>query len=100
MREQKSPIEIVVKKGEPWVELASGSDLSGWARNEQIQYNQMYRQAENVQFFRKTFDFLTDNGIAGDYFEFGCHRGRTFRMALSEARRQNRDAMHFLAFDS
>ena len=32
------------------------------------------------------FIFLTDNRVVGDYHEYGCHRCRTFRMALTEAR--------------
>jgi hypothetical protein len=51
-------------------------------------------------FFRRVFDFLSENEIRGDYHEYGCHRCRTFRMALTEARRHNLDQMKFWAFDS
>jgi hypothetical protein len=88
------------KFGEPWVVLADAEDLRSWGRDEEITYNQVNRQAEKVLFFRRTFDFLTDSRIQGDYFEFGCHRCRTFRMALTEARRHNLDNMQFHAFDS
>ena len=60
----------------------------------------MNRQTEKSLFFRKTFDFLTDNRVKGDYLEFGCHRARTFRMALTEARKHNLQDMNFWAFDS
>lgn len=85
---------------EPWVYLADGKALSDWSREEQIQYNQRNRQAAKYAFFVAAFDFLHGNDIVGDYYEFGCHRARTFRMALTEARRQNMNDMRFLAFDS
>lgn len=85
---------------EPWVDLPDAAALSDWDRESEIAYNQMSRHTEKARFFRGAFDFLTDNRIAGDYHEFGCHRCRTFRMALTEARRHNMDSMSFLAFDS
>ena len=30
--------------------------------------------------FYKAGSFTAGDKIEGDYFEFGCHRGRTFRM--------------------
>lgn len=86
--------------GEPWVKLPTGAELASWSRDDEIALNQSNRQTEKYSFFVKTFDFLTDNRIRGDYHEFGCHRCRTFRMALSEARRHNLDQMRFWAFDS
>src|SRR5271155_2595482 len=88
------------KLGEPWVVLPDGADLRGWGRDEEIAYNQINRQTEKALFFRRTFDFLTDSRVHGDYLEFGCHRCRTFRMALTEARRHNLETMQFHAFDS
>jgi len=85
---------------EPWVNLPTGEYLAGWRRDDEIAYNQRLRQEEKYRFFQYIFDFLSDNGIAGDYLEFGCHRCRTFRMALSEARRHDLDGMRFFAFDS
>ncbi len=93
-------LAIEGKDGEPWIKLPDGRALADWSREDEIAYNQSNRQAEKLQFFRRTFDFLVDNRVTGDYFEFGCHRCRTFRMALTEARRHNLDAMRFLAFDS
>ena len=88
------------RPGEPWVTLATGPELARWGRDEEIAYNQRNRQTEKALFYRRTFDFLTDNRVQGDYHEYGCHRCRTFRMALTEARRHNLAGMHFLAFDS
>jgi len=87
-------------KREPWVNLGGGDDLYYWERNDQVAYNQTMRQNEKHRFYQFAFDYLQENGIKGDYYEFGCHRARTFRMALTEARRQNMDKMHFHAFDS
>lgn len=85
---------------EPWVDLPGNGALASWGREDEIAYNQVNRQTEKALFYRRTFDFLTDNRVAGDYYEFGCHRCRTFRMALSEARRHNLAESRFLAFDS
>ncbi|MCC3405801.1 MAG: hypothetical protein JGK17_09445 [Microcoleus sp. PH2017_10_PVI_O_A] len=85
---------------EPWVKLANGSDLENWSRQDEIAYNQTNRQCQKLAFFMQAFDFLTDNKIEGDYHEYGCHRVRTFRMALTEARRHNLESMKFFAFDS
>ncbi|MBC9879792.1 hypothetical protein G8O24_20845 [Bradyrhizobium sp. INPA01-394B] len=85
---------------EPWVEIADGAALANWSGEDEIRYNQQVRQGEKLKFFRQVFDFLKENEIAGDYHEFGCHRARTFRMALTEARRKNLDEMAFWAFDS
>ncbi len=93
-------IAIEARNGEPWLMLADGSALINWGREDEISYNQMNRQTEKAMFFRRTFDFLTDNRVHGDYHEFGCHRCRTFRMALTEARRHNLATMEFHAFDS
>ncbi len=91
---------IVRIDGEPWVKLANGRDLARWAKQDEIRYNQGNRQAEKYLFFRRIFDFLNENEIRGDYHEYGCHRCRTFRMALTEARKHNLNDMKFWAFDS
>jgi Macrocin-O-methyltransferase (TylF) len=85
---------------EPWVQLADGEALANWSASDEIRYNQQNRQSGKLGFFRQVFDFLKENEIAGDYHEYGCHRGRTFRMALTEARRENLHDMKFWAFDS
>ncbi len=86
--------------GEPWVALSTGEELAGWGKEEEVAYNQRLRQVEKYAFYRWAMDFLYANDVRGDYFEFGCHRARTFRMALTEARRKNFDRMRFWAFDS
>jgi hypothetical protein len=59
------------------------------------------RYEERAWFFRQIFDyFKCRNQLQGDYYEFGCHKAITFRMALREARRRNIDWMDFWAFDS
>ena len=85
---------------EPWCHLHTGKDLAEWTKNDEIKWNQTHRQSEKYKFFIKVFDAITENKVEGDYFEFGCHKGRTFRMALTEARHHNIDCMSFLAFDS
>jgi hypothetical protein len=95
-----TPVEIAPMADEPWVRLGNHKDLNNWSRDDEIALNQSNRQTQKYQFFVRTFDFLTDNRVRGDYLEFGCHRCRTFRMALTEARRHNLDAMKFWAFDS
>lgn len=92
--------EIQRLTGEPWVKLANGRELATWSKDDEIRYNQGNRQSEKYLFYRRTFDFLHENEIVGDYHEYGCHRARTFRMCLTEARRHNLDKMKFWAFDS
>jgi hypothetical protein len=94
-------IPIKTKKSEPWVQLSTGQDFKNWKHEDEIAYNQALRQTEKYAFFIKTMDFLADNRILGDYHEYGSHRVRTFRMALTEARRkQALKDMKFFSFDS
>ena len=92
--------EVKARADEPWVELPDAAAFTDWDRKDRIIYNQAARQKEKARFFQRTFDFLTDNRIVGDYHEYGCHRARTFRMALSEAARHQLETMKFHAFDS
>ncbi len=85
---------------EPWVKLPDHSAFETWSKQDEVAYNQANRQIEKYRFFVKAFDFIQDCKLVGDYHEFGCHRVRTFRMALSEARRHFLDHMKFWAFDS
>jgi hypothetical protein len=85
---------------EPWVDLASESQFLHWSKADLISNNQRLRQQEKYRAFCLIFDMLAENQISGDYFEFGCHRVRTFRMALTEARKRDLHDMHFYAFDS
>jgi len=94
------PFDVTGRLDEPWVELADGKELASWSHDDEITYNQVNRQREKHRFFVRAFDFVNDNRIRGNYLEFGCHRVRTFRMALTEARRHGMDWMKFYAFDS
>jgi Macrocin-O-methyltransferase (TylF) len=96
----RAALAISPKLEEPWVELPNGRTLADWNHGDEVAYNQADRQTEKALMFRRTFDFIKDNRISGDYHEFGCHRCRTFRMALSEARLHNMSGMEFWAFDS
>lgn len=86
--------------GEPWVYLATGKDLEKWNKEDEIAYNQATWQSHKLALYVQMFHFLSANDIKGDYYEFGCHKARTFRMALTEARRHNLENMKFFAFDS
>jgi len=97
---QDAHTQIEGKRGEPWVNLPGEQGLTQWTRDDLVTYNQINRHIEKAVFFQRVFDFLTDNRVVGDYLEFGCHRCRTFRMALTEARRHNLSATKFMAFDS
>ena len=85
---------------EPWIVLPTEKDFDPWTEQDMIQYNQQLRNAQKYLFFKNAFDLICANNVEGDYLEFGCHRARSFRMALGEARRQNLRNMRFLAFDS
>lgn len=85
---------------EPWVSLDTETDFRAQSGVDPITASQCLRQEEKYRFYRLALDMVKANEISGDYFEFGCHRVRTFRMALTEARRQGLDRMHFHAFDS
>ena len=99
-RSRSSPALIERAPSEPWVTLPSAAELGGWGHEQSIAYNQGNRQLHKALFYQAAFDFLTCNTVIGDYYEFGCHRCRTFRMALSEARRHNLENINFYAFDS
>lgn len=95
-----SLINIAPIAQEPFVLIENGNVLSDWDKDKEVIYNQQIRQCEKVRFYRNAFEFLYGHSIKGAYFEFGCHKVRTFRMVLSEARKKNMDEMLFFAFDS
>ena len=77
------------------------NDFDNWDKEAEISYNNNeVRQKEKYRFFQLAYDYLSANGVEGDYYEFGCHRVRTFRMSLSEARKKNLTKTNFYAFDS
>jgi hypothetical protein len=90
----------VATDAEPWVRLDRGDDIANWQHDDEVHHNQQNRHTQKHHFYANVFDYLKENRIDGDYYEFGCHRVRTFRMALTEARHQNMESMRFLAFDS
>ncbi len=51
------------------------------------------------KFLWTAFKALDVNGIDGDYAEFGCHSGTTFRLAFDQIR-QRKIPRHMWAFDS
>ena len=91
---------VVGMTDEPWIYLPDGREMADWSEQDLIAFNQKHRQMVKHTFYLHAFDLQKSNRIMGDYFEFGCHRARTFRMALTEARRRFMDDMRFLAFDS
>ncbi|MDD2448195.1 MAG: macrocin O-methyltransferase [Sulfurimonas sp.] len=77
------------------------NDFSKWSKKDEIEYNNNeIRYKERYRFFQNAFDYLSANFIIGNYFEFGVHKARTFRIALSEAKKKDIDSMNFYAFDS
>jgi hypothetical protein len=85
---------------EPWCDLHAGDKLMRWNKEDEIKWNQTHRQRSKYKYYIDAFDFIKENNVKGHYFEFGCHRVRTFRMALTEAYRHQMDDMYFYAFDS
>ena len=76
-------------------------DFTSWNKSNEIEYNNNeIRYKARYEFFQNAFDYLAGNFIAGNYLEFGVHKARTFRIALSEAKKKNFTNMSFYAFDS
>jgi len=77
------------------------NDFENWDEKSKIDYNNNeIRVKEKYRFFQLAYDYLYGNEVHGDYYEFGCHKARTFRMSISEARKKDFDFMRFYAFDS
>lgn len=91
-----------IARSEPWfnTRLDSITGKQEWDKEDEIIWNQIHRQNHKHDFYIKAFDFISDNKIDGDYHEFGCHRCRTFRMAMLEAKRHFLTDMNFYAYDS
>ena len=91
------------KRSEPWFNerLNSITGQDKWTKNDEIISNQIKRQEAKHYFFYQAFEFIIENSIEGDYHEFGCHRCRTFRMALLEASKHFLEKkIKFYAYDS
>lgn len=93
-------VEIKTTPIEPYVMLENGLELANWDKDCEVAYNQQLRHKQKLGFYRDAFEFVYTHKLAGDYYEFGCHKARTFRMALTEARKKNFVDMNFFAFDS
>ena len=83
-------------KQEPFIKIPSSSEISKIENSERISINQQRRQSIKFDFFKTAYDFLSDSEIEGDYFEFGCHKARTFRMAMSASEFYNFKNTRFL----
>ena len=91
------------KRSEPWFNerLISITGNDEWTKQDEIISNQIKRQEAKHYFFYQAFEFITENSIEGDYHEFGCHRCRTFRMAMLEASKHFLEKkINFYAYDS
>ena len=97
-----NPAVNTSKYSEPWFsdQLISLTGKKEWTKEDRIIWNQIQRQGDKHKFFMHAFEFISDNGITGDYHEFGCHRCRTFRMAMLESKRHFLEDMRFWAYDS
>jgi hypothetical protein len=93
-------MDILGISSEPYVKLPNDSHFTNHTKDSEVVINQQRRQKQKFEFYLNTFDFLNDSQIRGDYLEFGCHKGRTFRMALAAAAFYRIDAISFHAFDS
>ena len=93
-------LEIEGNENEPYVNIPNSTHVMDHSKSLEIKINQQRRQKEKFNFFLNTFDFLNDSQIEGDYYEFGVHKARTFRMALSCAKFYNIQKISFHAFDS
>jgi len=61
--------------------------------------NQYHEEMDRRAFMRKAFAALAFNGISGDYVEFGCCGGMTFKLAYQESRKRGLNSKLW-AFDS
>jgi O-methyltransferase len=59
----------------------------------------LHEMPQRKEFFRRAFHYLTFNSIDGDYAEFGCYGGMTFRIAWSACHNVGYGA-HLWGFDS
>ena len=96
----KKFFNIEMQETEPYVYIPSEKDIDKFSKEEIITINQSRRQRDKFKFYIDAFDYLNNTNLTGDYFEFGCHRARTFRMALSSAKFHNSKINYFRAFDS
>lgn len=80
--------------------VLNGQDFIDWSASKAAPFSTEILNRETVRFWQMAFGYAITSGIDGDYHEFGCFSGRTFRVALSEARRNDMHTMRFYAYDS
>lgn len=97
---QRMMVQLSSLDKEPYVELPNYDNFKNHSKELEVSINQNRRQLEKFKFFINSFDFLNDSQIYGDYLEFGIHKARTFKMALSCAKFYNINDISFHAFDS
>jgi hypothetical protein len=78
----------------PYIQINTQSRFST------ITSNQKFRQKIKAHFFHLCFDYIKDQNIIGDYFEFGTHKFRTFYMAYKFSEIYTIESMNFNLFDS
>ena len=95
-------MDSIYRLSEPYFndQLLSITGQDRWSKQDEILWNQVKRQSDKHTFYQYAYEFISDNHVDGDYHEFGCHRARTFRMALLEASRHFLDNTKFYAYDS
>ena len=79
---------------EPYVRIKTSKKYKS------IGFNQKFRQEIKANFYALCFDYLDDQEINGDYFEFGVHKFRTFYMAYKFSEIKSLNSMSFRLFDS
>lgn len=79
----------------PWKLLTPLTLVVGWQLKTRWHFCH-----ESARMIETAFGFIHNNGISGDYLEFGVFGGRTFVEACLAARRYGRSDMRFHAFDS
>lgn len=87
--------KIIQINTEPFIKLK----FENPTKTKHLIYNQTLRQKAKYSFFQSAYDFIYNNKVSGDYFEFGVHKARTFRFALRESIIKQMQ-MKFYAFDS
>ena len=79
---------------EPYVRIKTSNKYKS------IGFNQQFRQEIKANFYALCFDYLEDQKVNGDYFEFGVHKFRTFYMAYKFSEIKGLNSMSFKLFDS
>jgi len=92
-RRMKSGVVARLRNSIIWILSFATEDRR---RNRRARY---YERLHREEFFYKATRFLFANKIPGDYLEFGCYGGMTFRLAHKYAH-FHKLKMHLYGFDS